>query len=235
MSALLEKLKQSYPCRDVPPHGNCLVIPDKKFSLSWEPELRKEGLSVLHMFLPGGPAAIVKLKNTDPAGDEKTRVVYKPERGWTEAEDEQLIRLWNTGKLSLIGIAKSFPRHSFKALEGHVRYLQKNGKIKPRFTWKHHKKTEGKSSKEEPSPEPAPETVADDSATPKGSLPTRALEENQTQSLLKEIRDLLQPPMFIFEYHCRSCRESGCAEDSQVWKFCPRCGQEMIVWNIQEV
>lgn len=57
---------------------------------------------------------------------------------------------------------------------------------------------------------------------------------HEIAGLLREIKGALAPKSFCFEWHCRNCKDSGFSEDSQVWKYCSKCGEELIVWNIEE-
>jgi hypothetical protein len=53
-------------------------------------------------------------------------------------------------------------------------------------------------------------------------------------SLLEEIRNLLTPQTYDFEYCCRNCGEHGhVCESVKIWEFCPVCGKPLIVWNVE--
>lgn len=77
-------------------------------------------------------------------------------------------------------------------------------------------------------PEPTEEKVS-----LKGSPPPPI--EDPILKLLEEIRDVLIPGQYHFEYHCRSCGDSGTADDSKVWQFCPKCGEDLIILGVEEV
>jgi len=139
-----EELKAKYPVREVPPHGNCLVVPEREFLDGWESELKAQGIAVLYQFLPGGPCVVLKVKDQKLDVDEP-RTVYEPKRpdeprqaysplegAWKPEEDEFIISLYNTG-LKYEGIFEKtyqkFPNRTPNAVLNRIQHLQRSGKI----------------------------------------------------------------------------------------------------------
>jgi hypothetical protein len=52
--------------------------------------------------------------------------------------------------------------------------------------------------------------------------------------MLKEIRDLLKPSTFSFDYACpEGCSVGTVGDAEKIWRFCPVCGKSLIVWNVE--
>jgi predicted RNA-binding Zn-ribbon protein involved in translation (DUF1610 family) len=56
-------------------------------------------------------------------------------------------------------------------------------------------------------------------------------------SIIEEIRNLLinqfKPEPVVFKAYCRKCKDSRSVEDDEVWRVCPRCGEPLIIWNVE--
>lgn len=59
-----EELARKYPVRQIPIHGNCLVIPERHFTEGWTATLEIQGYKVVHCpDMPGGSVYLVRPKN----------------------------------------------------------------------------------------------------------------------------------------------------------------------------
>ena len=140
-----EELKAKYPVREVPPHGNCLVVPEREFLDGWESELKAQGVAVLYHLLPGGPCVVLKVKGQKLEGHEPHLVYEPPKPGqtkseslrtqgfhrWTDADDELIRKMWNEG-CKASEIIQKFPGLSPHALYQRFSVLKRNGVIGPR-------------------------------------------------------------------------------------------------------
>lgn len=184
--------------------------------------------------------------------EKKTDIVRARARGgnnwqnvWRIEEDELLISLWNQEpKLKSPKIIEEFhakfQARSSGAVLNRISALQQEGRINSRFA---------KRRKDAKSPKP---TVRNSSGPPPGipgnaglqdtktatkqpvTEPPKVTEPDQVVKILEEIRDLLKPETFNFDYHCPECHEHGTVCNSEIWRSCPVCGSELIVWNVED-
>jgi hypothetical protein len=152
---------------------------------------------------------------------------------WTTTEDLLLIDLWNKNA-KVPDMLTHFPGRTRDSIAMHVDVLQQQGKIKPRW-----KAGEGKPHKTEkkpisPGPEPITSTASVETPSSRESTEIPESDQNQMISLLKEIRDLLNPQLWSFEYACPECGRYGSAVDEEkIWRLCPVCSKPLIVWNVE--
>ena len=124
----VEDLKQKFSVRNVPPHGNCIVVPEKEFKDGWASELKAQGVTVLFQFLPGGPCVVLKVKEQKLEAGEP-RVVYEPSKAsvgyhkWTDEDDELIVDMWKRNRRA------SEIRERFKNCTAHAVY-QRIGVLK---------------------------------------------------------------------------------------------------------
>jgi len=167
---------------------------------------------------------------------DRTSKQSTPMRGsggkWSGKDVEKLITLWN-GPMLKSQIEKAFPGRTPKSVRMLIQRLKKAGKIEKRQPGPRNKTLQPlKELHVSREPEkvfltPKEEVEIVEKVAPLQTVPIEVV------SLLREIRDLLAPRTFYFQWHCRNCKDSGSAEDSKVWKFCSKCGEELVVWDIQ--
>jgi len=134
---LLEDLKQKYPIKNIPPYGECIVVPGPDFDTDFEVELGDEGYSCINTDLDGKPITLVRLKKSVAEEGEKT--VYSPPTAikaspfqkWSSEEDEVLVKLWNE-RVLIEKMTPSFPGRTEAAIRLRIQRLEKYGKIKKR-------------------------------------------------------------------------------------------------------
>ena len=96
----VEELRAAWPVREIPFHGTCIVVPANRFSKFWEDDLKSQGVVVLYQMLPGGPCALVRLKDKllESSGP---KIVFEPKKEtsvsmthqrWSDDEDKKLMR-----------------------------------------------------------------------------------------------------------------------------------------------
>ncbi len=152
---------------------------------------------------------------------------------WRPEENQLIIELYKK-HLPYWKIAQQF-QDKYQRTDSAVFYrigaLQKEGKIKPRFAHRRLQKKE-QAKKTEKIPKSIPPEIP--TSIPM-KIPTDApITKDPAVKLLEEIRDLLKPPTYTFDYHCRTCGEHGVVDDfEKVWEFCPSCGKPLIIWNVE--
>jgi len=165
---------------------------------------------------------------------------------WSGKDVEKLITLWN-GPMLKSQIEKAFPGRTPKSVRMLIHRLKKAGKIEKRQPGPRdktpkelkHEKRKNVEMRQQPlkelhvSSEPEKVFMTLEEEMEKVEQPLQTVPP-EVVGLLREIRDLLAPRTFYFQWHCRNCKDSGSAEDSKVWKWCPKCGEELVVWDIQE-
>jgi hypothetical protein len=239
----IEELKREFGVRNIVPYGPCIVIPQGKLNIDWEKQLRDQGYAIhLRMNLPGGyECTVVELKPEDL----EERMVYSPstrggdtsDRLWQPEEDQHLIDLWNK-KLKIDEIADAFPHRTRVSIKDRLQRLRLHGTIQGRW-----RKGEGRRARKkikeskENKPEvtqTSPRSTRKDlsSSTPARTQPSTP--EDSLVSLLREIRDLLKPKTFYFDWACPKCNSTGSVcEEEKIWRFCPVCGKPLTVWNVE--
>jgi len=148
----VDDLKAKFAVLDVPPHGDCVIVPGHEFNPDWEVELEDQGYKCFNTDLDGHPVMLVRLKmNNEGQGE---RIVFSPDPKplkrsnmkdayhlWNPDEDAYLIGLWNREpRLPFVGIFdeffKRYPKRATNAIASRIGLLQQRGRIRPRFTTK---------------------------------------------------------------------------------------------------
>jgi hypothetical protein len=257
-----EELSQRFPVQNVAPYGPCVVVPGSEFNPDWEVFLGDQGYSCRFSDLDGKPVTLVQHKNARSNGGEKT--VYVPQKkvggesmeskeskesgkkghgcqkgpSWSPEEEQRLLKrmqeLTGPVKARARQLEPEFGRSAIALIQKHKKLLKaekaKKGP-KPETAKKSLKNSDEvakKSAEISSGPESIPVAAAEP-ASPSAS------EADSVVSLLSEIRDLLKPDSFDFEYHCPKCNEHGtvsCVE--RVWQHCPVCGAPLIVWSVED-
>lgn len=160
---------------------------------------------------------------------------------WTDAENELLIGLWNK-KLNASQMLAMFPGRNENSIKMRLARLKEKGLIKPR--WRQGKTKHDKELKGPEGLEPASTPVHTQTHTPETSRKEQpAIEapgpvKDPMLSVLEEIRNLLgkqaESEAVSFEAYCRTCRQPmNVSNQKEVWRVCPRCGEPLIVWNVE--
>jgi hypothetical protein len=171
----------------------------------------------------------------EPAVIPTSSVNLHPTR-WTEPDDQLLIGLWNQ-KLNAVQMVGKFPGRNENSIKMRLARLKEKGLIKPR--WKQKAKIPERKAEKEPNgpaeSEPASTPVHTRTSTPTHAPIESPAKEDPVLTLLREIRDLLRPRDFSFDYYCRSCGESGSVSNSErIYEFCPVCGKSLVISNVEE-
>lgn len=177
--------------------------------------------------------------------ERRTRILHDPLSKWTPKDREKLITLWNDPmKITIREIAEHFPKRSVHAIKNRLQKLREAAHIESRYDKgkeKGSKKASRKRSKKDISP---PVHASADTPVhkpvhtriPTALPPLTPIEPTEPQliKLLQEIRDQLKPKedLIWFESYCRGCRDIRSVEDENVWKCCPVCGGQLIIWNV---
>jgi len=72
----LEQLKLRFPVKNVPPHGECIVVPGDQFDPDWEVGLDEGGYVCINTDVDGKPVTLVPV--TKRASGNTERTVYEP-------------------------------------------------------------------------------------------------------------------------------------------------------------
>lgn len=154
---------------------------------------------------------------------------------WTPIEDSLLIELWNED-VKVPGMLEHFRGRTRDSIAMRIDVLQKAGRIAPRWKVGEGKRRKSRESKEDKAEVPP---GFEPGSTPM-SIPMFTPEDQESSQnppelvkLLTEIRNLLRPNSFCFEWACAECSSTGSAEDEKIWRFCPVCGKPLIVWNVE--
>jgi len=186
---LIDELKVKFPRQTFSFYGECLVVPGAEFDPDWEDSLAEQGYKCILTDVDGKPVTLVRV---DRKAGEGEKIVYSPKpevavakptapalhlkrKMWTEEEDSELIKLWNLKpKLKTWEIASKFPPRSVAAVQCELTRLQRNGKIKPRWTKKKQKIPEVKAPPKTPIVPTGPEAEpAKDSLTKEPIRPSQ--------------------------------------------------------------
>jgi len=171
-------------------------------------------------------------------GRPKPELLHVP---WNAQDDDLLIELWKK-RMTVSAIAQKVVGRSYESVKMRLQMLKQLGRIKPR--WERKSKTKGLKKREKvEKKEQAKKTEEIPESIPT-SIPTEILthapielpvKEDPIVTLLREIRDLLRPRDFNFDYYCRSCGESGNVSNSErIYEFCPVCGKPLLISNVEE-
>jgi len=152
----LDELKQRFPVRNIPPYGECVVIPGKEFDPDWEAFLDEQGYGSVFTDIGGTPVTLVLTIKRH--GDSK-KTVYEPRRlpekeepptldeplkkhpymmkgpVWTRKDEDRLVRRFSelTGNMEgkSRALTKEFQGRSAKALLQKFKKLVKAGLARP--------------------------------------------------------------------------------------------------------
>jgi hypothetical protein len=236
----IEDLKSKFgDVINVEPYGPCVIVPGDEFDPDWEADLADQGYMCREVLANKKPVTLVPLKKVS---GEPEKSVPKPlpkpvssskkiSRDWSPEEDKVLVEKWKEDKLTIREIQEQcFPTRSKESVGMHVWDLQQKGIIQ-------RKQVKGGRPKGTKKPERKQKELkkttdhSDDSKVPFMST------EDPMLKVLKEILDCLrgfEPVTFSFECHCRKCGDNRSIHDEdEVWRVCPRCGEPLIIWNVQ--
>lgn len=167
MTTLFQELQLTYPMRNVPPHGDCLIIPGDKFDPDFEVFLDDAGHNCVFteldqqkvtLVLSRAHSKIERKKTVDEpkmkiGGERKTETkmeekkevkrpnMRSPEMRWSEQEDALLVELWNQGfpvHAIITQFRAKFPKRSPGGVSARTSLLQVKGRIQSR--WKKNRK-----------------------------------------------------------------------------------------------
>lgn len=210
----IEELKQNFIMRNVAPYGTCVCVPNKEFKSEWEKQLQSQGFKVFHTFFDGAPFVLVQLK--------KAKTQIRVGR-WSKNEEERLLKrmqeLPGTLREKCLKLITEFPGRTPDALR------LKYNKLK----------RQRKSLQKELKPVTSTtSTLLAETSAHGESAGISAVNLDQMRILLEEIRDLLKPKSFSFNYVCKKCGYFGSVDDEEkIWRFCPLCGETLDVWNVE--
>lgn len=257
----LEQLKQRFPIENVPPYGECIVVPGAEFDPDWEGFLDEQGYGCIFTDFGEKPVTLVltKKRQPEPQTPQPPRKPLSAMKGplWTKENEDRLIKRVSELKGSLEGkctiLTKEFQGRSANGLLQKFKKLVRARRALPGKRGRP-KKVLGTKGLDK-----ALENVCPDCGLPKDlcccdeekkeslraggdHVPhsfTKETFESQLrlECLVQDIRDLLcsEPKSFYFKWHCRKCRQTGTADDQkEVWRVCPVCLEPLIVWNVQE-
>lgn len=231
-----EELRQRFPVQNIAPYGECVVVPGAEFDPDWEVYLAEEGCACVFTDLDQRPVTLVWRKPMGegvkdvyvPVREEVEKSLSENEQGklgrWSREDELRLLRrmseLPGTLNEKVTVLQREFPGRSATALLLKWRKLQrKAGKIIIGDGW-------GKTAKADV------EKTVEGAAVNESAQKTESLGE--LAAVLREIRDLLRPKSFCFEYACARCGYCGSADDQdKIWRFCPVCGEKLSVWNVE--
>jgi hypothetical protein len=234
--------------RNVPPHGQCIVIPGSEFDPDWEGLLDDGGYSCINTDLDGKPVTLVLMKSRD-SGRGSEREVYTPPpkrkkdlplglsamKGpiWSEGDEKRLLKRMGELKGSMESkcrqLEAEFSGRSKNSLLQKYKKLQRRPKAEGKKRGPKKKETIGSGPVHVQDEKPKSEVKKEQP----GSGPGDSRVVIEVEKFVKHVLELMQRS-FTFQWYCRTCKDSGSAEDEQVWKWCPKCGEELIVWNIEE-
>lgn len=135
MTVNVEELKQKFPVKDVPPYGNCIVVPGTEFNPDWEAELDDQGFLCAFTDLDQKAVTLVRLGKKVGSEPAEREVPRSPSpalpKHWSPEEDEVLVKLWNE-RVLIEKMTPSFPRRTEAAIRLRIQRLEKYGRIKKR-------------------------------------------------------------------------------------------------------
>jgi hypothetical protein len=147
---LITKLKEQYSTNDVPPFGECIVIPEEQMDPQLRTEIANNGYDLFHENVDEKPVFIIlpkptETKNSHSCNDspsnkpelskEKTsNIIFATDKEyrWKKEEDEFLIRFHETerSRTQIIELFRiKFPKRSVAAIHLRLNKLIKAGKI----------------------------------------------------------------------------------------------------------
>jgi len=114
----VEELKEKYAVLDIPPYGDCIIVPGDAFNPDWEVCLGDEGYNCIDDVLDGQPVTFVQLKKVENKEVEKTEKVESKKRGyalrgpnWSKADDKTLLETYD----ALVAQGKKYGSHKILA------------------------------------------------------------------------------------------------------------------------
>lgn len=249
----LEDLKQRFPLQNVPPYGECVVVPGKDFDPDWEAMLDDAGYGCVFTDVNRQPVTLVL---TIKRHGESRKTVYEPRAkpqkvsvksamkgpAWSQEDEDRLIKRVSELKGSLEGkiriLIKEFQGRSVNGLLQKFKKLAKAGRALP---GKRGRPKKAVSLVLQKDLDKALENVCLDCGLPKDLC---CCDEEKKESLRKEVRikyarhleEKVSPSgLMVFKTYCRRCRDRRHVEESEVWSLCPVCGGPLIIWDVEEV
>jgi len=217
MVITVEELKQKYgPAVDVAPYGSCIIVPGSEFNPDWEAELADQGVKVFLASLDQRPVTLVQVKKpvgvATLKGSEENklkgpdRVVHIREKRsyashgqlWSTEEDALLVKLYNQKPRPSYPkifekLQKQFPHRSLSSLTNHIGELQRQGKIKPKWTKKRPDSSKPELKTDTPSHTPT------DTLSTKGTKETKETLSSTPLSLPEPAVRLLGDILFLLQ------------------------------------
>jgi len=101
----VDEFKKLYPTKEVPPYGECIVVPGDKFDPDWEVDLGDQDHACFNVLLDRKPVTLVQLEKSVGAvtlkgsleADSKTELpgVNSAEFPWSDEDEKKLLRRMN--------------------------------------------------------------------------------------------------------------------------------------------
>lgn len=135
----LAELKERFPVQNVPPYGECVIVPGDKFDPDWEAFLDEQGYGCLFTDLGEKPVTLVltKKRQPEPPTPQPPRKYPSAMKGpaWSSDDENRLIRRMNelTGPTEArCGmLTKEFQGRSAMALVQKFKKLVKASRVLP--------------------------------------------------------------------------------------------------------
>lgn len=219
---IFEEVQKQFPVRSIAAYGRVVVVPKAEFKMDWDHALGAEGCSITPLDVDEKASVLVGFPKKETVTNEK--LVEKRKRKarlgtWMPDQEELLLKEWPKQKGAAMVRARAlmelFPKRNANSIYQHYWLLSKKPNNSPDSTPKR-------------TPKSTPKVID-------RSQVEEPMTDSSVRQLLTQIRDALVPRSFCFDYHCRSCGSLGNGEDRKVWRFCPVCGEALVVWNVQEV
>ena len=244
-----DELKQRFPIENVPPYGECIIIPGAEFDPDWEGLLDEQGYGCVFTDFGEKRVTLVltKKRQAEPPTPQPPRKPLSAMKGplWTKESEDRLVKRVTELNGSLERkcriLTKEFQGRSANALLQKFRKLAKARRALPGKRGRPKKVLGAKGL------EKALENVCPDCGLPKDLC---CCDEEKKESLRigaprgKEVRIKFAPPLqekvaashlMVFETYCRICKDRRHVEENDVWSLCPVCGGPLIIWDVEEV
>jgi hypothetical protein len=249
----LVQLKERFPTQNVPPYGECVIVPGTEFDPDWEAMLDEGGYGCIFTDINGKAVTLVLTikrhgdsrktvhmprripEKEEPPTPEPTRKHLPRIKGpqWSREDENRLIKrvseLSGTIKGKCGILTKEFQGRTPNALKQKFKKLVDAGRAQPAKRGRPKKVVTRKGL------EKALENVCPDCGLPEDLC---CCDEEKKESLKQEPRtpleNLVPSGLMQFETYCRKCGTRRTVEDHDVWRRCPVCLEPLIIWNVEE-
>jgi predicted RNA-binding Zn-ribbon protein involved in translation (DUF1610 family) len=254
-----EELVGKFKLVNVTPYGACIIVPGEEFDHDWEAVLADQGCRFHFVELAGKAVTLVqkgtKLKDAGKnsaraLGVATPKVEKPPEEKLKDPRTNLLAKLWSsddeqnllkridalpgTIEQKCIRLSREFIGRSPAAI--HQKYVKLQRKMKGSGRIGRPKKRAQGPAESEPAPTSVHTPVCNVSDRKQPIEPAGPVKD-PILSVLEEIRNLLinqfKPEPVTFKAYCRKCKYSQTIRDDEVWRLCPRCGEPLIIWNVE--